>query len=120
MTNSLIKDRSFTFALKIIDLYKYLSFTKQEFILSKQLLRSGTSIGANVREALNGQSKKDFLSKMNIALKEADETNYWLELLIKSNLLDYAVVKSILQESNELCKILSSIVKTTKKYTIDS
>ena len=57
---------------------------------------------------------------MNIALKEADETNYWLELLIKSNLLDYAVVKSILQESNELCKILSSIVKTTKKYTIDS
>lgn len=117
MTNSLIKDKSFSFALKIIDLYKYLQSTKLEFIISKQLLRAGTSIGANVREALNAQSKKDFLSKMNIALKEADETNYWLELLIKSNILEYENIKLIFHESNELCKILNSIVKTTKiKY----
>lgn len=101
----------------IIDLYKYLQSTKLEFIISKQLLRAGTSIGANVREALNAQSKKDFLSKMNIALKEADETNYWLELLIKSNILEYENIKLIFHESNELCKILNSIVKTTKiKY----
>ena len=75
----------------------------------------GTSIGANVREASSAQSKKDFLSKMNIALKEADETNYWLELLVQSNLLDYKNIESIFQESKELCKILNSIVKTTKE-----
>lgn len=115
MTKSIIRDKSFDFAIEIIKLYKFLSSTQNEFVLSKQLLRCGTSIGANVREALNGQSKKDFLAKMNIALKEADETNYWLELLINSNYLDFNDVQTLLMNAKELCKILSSIVKTTKK-----
>ncbi|MDU4660365.1 MAG: four helix bundle protein, partial [Clostridium butyricum] len=84
MSSSIIKDKSFNFALEIIDIYKYLTITKKEFILSKQLLRSGTSIGANIKEALKGQSRKDFLSKMSIALKEAEETEYWIQLLIQS------------------------------------
>lgn len=75
------KNKSFSFAVRIINLYKYLSNEKSEYVLSKQLLRSGTGIGANVSEALQGQSKKDFLAKMNIALKEAYETGYWLRLL---------------------------------------
>lgn len=114
MTNSIIKDRSFQFSLDIINLYKYLKFNQNEFVLSKQLLRSGTSIGANVREALRGQSRPDFLSKMSIALKEAEETQYWLELLIMSNYLTNYNENSLVIECKELCKILASIVKTTK------
>ncbi|APF23595.1 four helix bundle protein [Clostridium butyricum] len=96
MSSSIIKDKSFNFALEIIDIYKYLTITKKEFILSKQLLRSGTSIGANIKEALKGQSRKDFLSKMSIALKEAEETEYWIQLLIQSNYLDVKMGQSIL------------------------
>lgn len=114
MASSIIKDKSFNFALEIIDIYKYLTITKKEFILSKQLLRSGTSIGANIKEALKGQSRKDFLSKMSIALKEAEETEYWIQLLIQSNYLDVKMGQSILEKSIELCKILISIVQTTK------
>ncbi|WP_455796670.1 four helix bundle protein [Clostridium butyricum] len=113
-SSSIIKDKSFNFALEIIDIYKYLTITKKEFILSKQLLRSGTSIGANIKEALKGQSRKDFLSKMSIALKEAEETEYWIQLLIQSNYLDVKMGQSILEKSIELCKILISIVQTTK------
>lgn len=79
--NNVILNKSKKFAIRIINLYKYLSVEKKEFVLSKQILRSGTSIGANVKEAINGQSTADFLSKMSIALKEAGETEYWLELL---------------------------------------
>jgi len=81
MGNSIIADKSFTFAIRIIKLYKWMCKEKREFVLSKQILRSGTSVGANVAEALQGQSKRDFLMKMNIALKEASETKYWLRLL---------------------------------------
>ena len=85
MRDNLIVDKSKSFALRIIKLYKYLVSEKKEYILSKQILRCGTSIGANVKEAIRGQSKADFYSKMNIALKEASETEYWLELLHESD-----------------------------------
>lgn len=109
---NLIQDRTFQFALDIVKLYVQMT-DKKEYVLSKQLLRSGTSIGANVEEAIGGQSKKDFLSKMNIALKETRETNYWLRLLKESNLveLDY---NHTLKESKEITNIISAIVKTTK------
>ena len=88
MTDSIIKNKSFEFSLDIIKLYSYLR-EKKEFVISKQLLRNGTSIGANVKEALSGQSKADFLHKMYIAFKEVQETEYWLELLDKSKLVNY-------------------------------
>ena len=114
MEDNIIKTKSYDFAIRVINLYKYLTKEKREYVLSKQLLRSGTSIGANVREALDGQSKKDFLSKMNIALKEASETQYWLELLISTDYINEKQVESILSDCIEICKILGSIVKTTK------
>ena len=107
------KKKSFDFALEIIGLYKILTEQK-EYILSKQLLRSGTSIGANVKEALSGQSKRDFLAKMYIALKEAQETEYWLELLSQSKLVSI-VFSKYLKEITEIIKILSSITKTTRE-----
>ncbi|MDD2481921.1 MAG: four helix bundle protein [Lutispora sp.] len=114
MKDNLIVSKSFSFSISIVNLYKYLCEDKKEYVLSKQLLRSGTSIGANVREAIQGQSKKDFLSKMNIALKEASETEYWIELLIATNYLDETNGRSILDNCIEIKKILHSIVKTTK------
>lgn len=113
MSENIVVSKSFSFALNTIKIYKYLS-SKNEYILSKQLLRSGTSIGANVREAIDGQSKRDFLSKMNISLKEAKETEYWIELLIESGYLSNMDHLSYLNECKELCKILNSIVKSTK------
>ncbi len=95
-------------------MYRYLCDEKKEYVLSKQLLRSGTSIGANVREAEQAQSKKDFISKMSIALKEANETAYWLELLQETNYLTTEEAESILNDCIEVRKILSSIVKTSK------
>ncbi|AJD32061.1 four helix bundle protein [Clostridium sporogenes] len=86
--NSVAYNKAFSFALDIIELYKNLTLKKREYVLSKQILRSSTSIGANIKEGINGQSKKDFLSKMNIALKEAEETEYWIELLRYSNYID--------------------------------
>ena len=100
------------FALDIIALYKFLTEEKKEYVLSKQLLRSGTSIGANVREGVRGQSKADFISKMSIALKEADETMYWLELLNESSYIDNILFIDISSKCNELIKILVSITKT--------
>lgn len=111
MKENLIYDKTFKFAVKIMNLYKYLSMEQKEYIISKQVLRAGTSIGANVREALQAQSKKDFLFKMNIALKESAETEYWIELLIATN---YVTEKSILNECKEINRIITSIVKTTK------
>lgn len=110
---SIIKDKSLSFAIRIIRLYKYLN-SKNEYILAKQVLRSGTSIGANVSEALCGISRKDFLSKMYIAYKEAVETLYWIELLYKTDYIDNKEYMSINKEANEIYRILSSITKTTK------
>lgn len=115
MSSSNIYDKSYNFAISIIKLYKHIVKTYNEYTLSKQLLKSGTSIGANIREAKNAQSKKDFLSKMNIALKEATETEYWLELLRDTNYISNSNSLTILDECIEIKKILTSIVKTTKK-----
>jgi four helix bundle protein len=106
MKQNLIKDKSYCFALSIIDLYKIL-VAQKEYVMSKQLLKSGTSIGANVEEALAGQSRADFLSKMSIASKEARETRYWLHLLRDSNTLDTEHFIHLIQESESLIKILT-------------
>jgi four helix bundle protein len=110
---SVIRTKSFDFALAVIRLYKELQ-KRHEYVISKQLLRSGTSIGANVEEATAGQSRKDFLSRMSIASKEARETRYWLLLLEQSNLTDLEVT-SLLAQVDELIRILTSIVKTTSE-----
>lgn len=107
--------KSFAFAKRIVNLYKHLCNEKNEHIISKQVLRSGTSIGANIKEGLEAQSKRDFLNKMNISLKEASETEYWLELLIATNYIDAIASEKLLSECKELNKILNAIVKTTKK-----
>ncbi len=110
-----IVDKSKGFAVRIVKLYQYLCAEKREFVLSKQLLRSGTSIGANVKEAIRGQSKADFISKMSIALKEASETEYWLELLHETDFLDRKQFESIYADNQELLKILTSIVKASNE-----
>ena len=109
---SLIKKRTYAFALKIIDLHKMLT-AKNEYVLSKQLLKAGTSIGANVEEALAGQSRADFLSKMSIASKEARESNYWLRLNRDSEILEDHHIDPLIAESSEIIRMLTSIVKTT-------
>ena len=110
LKTNIIKNKTFEFSLKIIKVYKYLN-EKKEFVLSKQLLRSGTSIGANVVEALDGISKKDFRNKMSIALKEARETKYWLDLLIASDYLPQKKTEAVLSLLEEVTKILVRIVK---------
>ncbi len=110
---SIVSEKSFQFALDIIRLYKELK-SKNEFVLSKQILRSGTSIGANTEEAVSAQSRKDFINKMSIALKEARETHYWLRLLNESKLVETDCSK-FLSANEELIKILSSIIKTSKE-----
>ena len=112
---NLIVDKSKAFALRIIKLYKYLCEEKKEFVLSKQILKSGTSIGANVKEAIRGQSKPDFYAKLNISLKEASETEYWLELLFESGYMDEKHFNSIYTDCQEVLKILMSISKTQYK-----
>ena len=114
MTETVIGERAFQFALKIIDLYKLLSEQK-EYVISNQLMRCGTSIGANVEEAGAGQSKRDFIAKMAIASKEARETNYWLRLLRDSKLCPSVDVSELIGESEQLIKILTAIVKTSQK-----
>ena len=108
------RDKSYDFALRIIKIYKYLIEEKKEYVLSKQILRSGTSIGANVEEAIGGQSRRDFLAKISIAYKETRESHYWLRLLRDSSFLDQEVAQSLLSDCEELLKILGSIQKTTK------
>ncbi len=112
MKESIVANRSFDFAISIINLYKKL-ISANEYVLSKQLLRSATSIGANIQEALGGQSKKDFIHKMAIANKEARETKYWLMLLDKSQLVNHDY-SGYLNESEQLINILTSIVKTAQ------
>ena len=113
MAKSIVKQKSYDFALRIIKLCTWLK-KNNHFEISNQLLRSGTSIGANVEEALAGQSRKDFSAKMTIASKEARETNYWLRLLTDSKIIDKSKSKTLIAESEELIKILTSIVKTTQ------
>ena len=114
MGENVVVDKSKDFALRIIKLYRYLCEEKKEFVLSKQILRSGTSIGANVKEAQAGQSRKDFLAKMYIAFKEASETEYWLELLNESGYLEQKHFESIYSDSKELLKLLTAITKSAK------
>lgn len=113
----LIKSKQF--AVRTIRACQYLQREKNEYVLSKQLLRSGTSIGANCREASRGQSKADFISKLNIALKEADETLYWLELLSETDYLTEGQFKSLYADGEELVKLLVRIIKTTKQNNND-
>lgn len=109
-----IQEKSYAFAIRIVKLYRYLTEKKNEYVLSKQLLRSGTSIGANVEEGIGGQSGKDFFSKLNIAYKEARETHYWLRILRDTNYLSTKESVAILEDCNELLKIIGSIIKTMK------
>jgi four helix bundle protein len=112
---SIIDKKSKVFALRIIKLYKQLKEVDKEFILSKQILRSGTSIGANARERKNSQSKADFINKLSIALKEADETQYWLELLYESEIIDEKIFCSLNYDLKEIIAIITSSIKTAKQ-----
>ena len=111
---NVIKDKSFGFAIRIVRLYQYLTSDKKEYVLSKQLLRCGTSIGANINEALQGFTKKDFIYKLSIALKEATETQYWLALLFNTNYLAEKEFKSLEKDIVEIIKLLTSIIKSSK------
>ena len=113
--NSIVGKKSYAFALEIISIYKALNNDKKEFILSKQLLRSGTSIGANVHEALSSESKRDFIHKLSIALKESKETSYWLNLLKDSNYIASEQFDKLNGDCNEIIKILNSIILTIKQ-----
>ena len=110
-----IENKSFLFSVRIVKLCIYLQEEKREYIISKQLTRSGTSIGANVAESQQAQSRADFISKLSIALKEAVETNYWLRLLYASEYISDAEFSSIIKDCRELEKLLTAIVKTSRK-----
>ncbi|MDD3775956.1 MAG: four helix bundle protein [Sulfurovaceae bacterium] len=116
MKDNAILEKSFAFSVRVVRLYRYLCDEKKEYVLSKQLLRSGTSIGANINEAQAGQSKNDFIAKMSIASKEARESQYWIDLLVTTGYLncDNAHTKSLIIEINEILKLLTSIVKTSQ------
>jgi four helix bundle protein len=114
MKDNVIKRKSFDFALEIVEVCKILVEEKREFVLSKQVLRSGTAVGALVRESEHAESKKDFIHKLAIALKEANETEYWLELLYRANYLPEEVYQKLIKDIKELLRILISIVKTSK------
>lgn len=114
MGNNILKEKSYKFALRSIKLYQYLSKEKQEYIISKQIMRSGTSIGANIEEAYQEQSKSDFIHKLSIANKEAFETHYCLRLLRDSDLLETKIAESLLADCDELQRLLVSSIKTSK------
>jgi len=111
--NNLVRDKSFAFALRIIKLYDFLT-AKNEYIISKQILRSGTSIGANLEEAIGCYSKKDFMAKLSIVYKEARETHYWLRLLAESERLSRIQAQSLIDDCEQLLRIIGSIQKTMK------
>jgi four helix bundle protein len=115
MGNNAVKEKSFAFALRIVKLSQYLNDEKREYVLSKQVLRSGTAIGALIRESEYAESRADFVHKLAIALKEANETQYWLELLHQSDYIDTRGFHSLDQDCKELLKLLISILKSTKK-----
>jgi len=112
--DNIIQEKSYDFAVKIVKLYKRLSQEKKEFVLSKQLLRSGTSIGANIEEAIGGQSRKDFYAKLTIAYKEARETHYWIRLLKDTSFLSEEEAQPFLNDIEEILKIIGSIQKTIR------
>lgn len=114
MKNNVVKDKSFDFAIRIVKLYQYLCVEKKEFILSKQLLRSGTGIGAMIREAEHAESKNDFIHKFAIAQKEANESVYWLELLKATDYLNEKEFANIHNDAITILKLITSIIKTTK------
>ena len=114
MKESILKNKSKAFALRIIKMYKYLCEEKKEYVLSKQVLRSGTSIGANIAESFYAQSEADFIAKLYISRKEAGETIYWIELLHGASYLDTDVAQSVLTDCDELLKLLTSSIKTMK------
>lgn len=115
MKENIIKNKSFAFALRIVKAYQFLCEHKKEYILSKQMLRSGTSVGAMVREAEHAESSADFVHKMAIALKEANETEYWIELIEQSNYLEEKVAISLKNDLAEILKLLIAIIKTSKE-----
>lgn len=115
MKENIVKEKSFRFAVRIVKLYRFFTIEKNEYVLSKQLLRSGTSIGSNIEEANSGQTKKDFIAKLSIALKEAKETHYWLRLMFECNYFDEKMYKSFLDECEELIMLLTSIIKTSRQ-----
>lgn len=112
---NVIKTKSYSFAIRIVKAYKFLSSEQKEFVLSKQMLRSGTAVGALIRESEHAESKADFIHKMSISLKEANETEYWLMLLHDTEYLDTKSFQSIFSDCQELIKLLVSIIKTAKK-----
>ena len=114
MKDNIIQTKSFDFSVRVIRLYQYLCEEKKEFILSKQVLRSGTSIGANVEEAIGEQSRKDFFAKLSISYKEARETHYWIRLLIETDYISKKEGDSLLNDVEELLKIIGSIQKTIR------
>ena len=114
MKKNPLKEKSFLFALSIVGLYKILTQKQKEYVMSKQLLRSATSVGANIREALNAQSKKDFIHKLSISQKEADESLYWLELLEASGYLNKTLYNKHMKDGTEVLKLLKSIILSSK------
>ena len=117
MKENIIQEKSFLFAVRVVNLYKYLTDTKKEFVLSKQLLRSGTSIGANIEESIGGRSDKEFLFKLEISYKEARETIYWLKLLKATDYISANEFESVHKGAEEICKILAKIIITLKGKT---
>ena len=114
VNNNILADKTMAFAIRIVNCYRYLA-DKKEMVMSKQLLRSGTSIGANVHEGIYAQSRADFISKLTIALKEASESSYWLTLLMKTEYLDKTIYRSMKTDLDEIIRIIVSTIKTTRK-----
>jgi four helix bundle protein len=113
-SDNVLQNKSYAFAIRIVKATQYLMNEKKEYVLSKQLLKSGTSIGANTEEAIGGQSDKDFYAKLNIVYKEARETSFWLRLLRDTNYFEESQANSLLSDCEEILKIVGSIIKTMK------
>ena len=113
--DNILAEKSSDFAVRTVNCYKFLSQEKKEFIMSKQLYKSGTSIGANIHEGLQAQSKPDFISKMGIALKEASETSYWLNLLVRTEYISQKMFESLLTDCDELSRLLTAIIKSSRE-----
>lgn len=120
MKKNIVAEKSVLFAINVVELYKLLVHTRKEYVMSKQLLRSGTAIGALIREAEHAESKADFIHKMNIALKEANETGYWLLLLKETNFMTVEEYHKIFNQCDELIRLLVSIIKSSKKSIQDA
>ncbi len=114
MSDNVVVDKSFSFAVRIVNLCKYLQSEHKEYVLSKQLIRSGTSVGANIEESQSAQSTADFIHKLSISQKEIRETNYWIKLLFKTDFLDEKMYESLKSDADEMVRLITSIIKTTK------